>query len=170
MAKRDPFFEFKSFWGPIFRFKQVKLTSESQNGSNLVRLTSKRVQIRVQPYKALLINLIWTRPDPFLSRFGLALRVKIPVKFGSGWSGSFIPTNLDLVSKWLWPYCESFLMCAPRRLQTRTRGHNTAAAHCVKIAIFFMSQRSFHCCTSIATVSFCNRGNGIFRCGKGQFG
>jgi hypothetical protein len=53
------------------------------------------------------MNPILTRPDPFFSRVGplgskimlswvgLAIRVKIWVKFGSGWSGTFGRTSLN---------------------------------------------------------------------------
>ena len=46
-------------------------------------------------------------------------------------------------------------MCAPRR-RTRTRGHNTAAAHCVKIAIFYESNKFllYVIAFSIATVPY----------------
>ena len=82
--------------------------SGSKNGSNRVGLTSKRVQIWVQPYNVL------NKPDlkngsgwafkvqNRLSWVGLALRVKIRVKFGSGWSGSFGRTRSKLALNKLW--------------------------------------------------------------------
>ena len=46
-------------------------------------------------------------------------------------------------------------MCAPLR-RTRTRGHNTAAAHCVKITIFYESNKFllYVIAFSIATVPY----------------
>jgi hypothetical protein len=87
-AKPDLF-----FWAqPDFRFKRVGGLSGSKNGSNrVVGWPQKGFKFGFNP-KMYLIHPIWTQTSGF--KIGLALRVKIQVKFGLGWLGSFGRTTL----------------------------------------------------------------------------
>ena len=89
-AKPDPFFLGSTqFWAQFLGSNGSGWPSGSKNGSNWFGLTSKRVQIWVQPYNIYILNKPDLNPTHFqvgpsgskirLSWVGLALRVKIRI-------------------------------------------------------------------------------------------
>ena len=82
-AKPDPFFLASTqFWAQFSGSNRSGWCSGSKNGLNWVGLTFKKVQIWIQSY-FVIINPIWTLPNPFLGR-----NVRVQSCVESGWVGS----------------------------------------------------------------------------------
>ena len=113
---RPVFSGWTRFWTQHSGWVRLGWPSGSKKGSKRVGLASNRVQIRIQPYNVLnKLDLnptrFWVRPSGSkirLSRVGLALRVKIWVKFGSGWSGSLPALTQRTYRGFFWGHMNIF--------------------------------------------------------------